>query len=50
MAGYKKIIEVLENFEEKVFQSVFVRVKDKLEILDENFQKSMSLHMLDEKN
>ena len=29
---------------------MFIRVKEVINIVDDNFQKSMSLHLLDEKN
>ena len=47
---YKIIINDLEDLEEKVFQSCFIRVKAELKIVEENFQRSMSLHMVTEEN
>jgi hypothetical protein len=44
--AYKDVIHQLEELEEKVFQSCFIRVKETIKILEENFQRSMSLHMV----
>jgi len=48
--NYRRVIQDMEDLEEKVFQSAFIRVKEKLEILESNFQKSMSVHLVDKKN
>ena len=48
--NYKMVIGQLEKLEESIFQSCLVRVKTTVQLLEQNFQRSMSIHLFTEEN
>jgi len=48
--GYKRVFAELEKLEEMIFQSVFIRVKGVVSITEQNFERSMKLHLAEDKN